>query len=494
MGEARPFDMDGDLESHYSPPIPEESQDEKLTELAAGPPVSEGSNSEDPLEIRQSRAESRRLSQPSHLSRDEELTEVAGGEPCARGRDEEVGEGRGGRGGENATAQPGHVKRDCLNKLDRTDQSESNFTRSQFATELYVHGYLIFYSILGVLARLGVKAITLYPGAPAISPVLWANFGGSLFFGFLAEDQRLFREEWGRIEESSFHNSKRSSSESQDVLSMTKKKHLGVKKTIPLYIGLSTGFCGSFTSFSAFISDAFLALSNSLRSPDTPSTNAIPHRHDGYSVNAVLAIIILHVTVSLSALHFGAHIALAFDHFTPSLPFQFCRRLLDPLSTFLGIGCWIGAILLAIFPPKDTWRGRAAFSCVFGPLGCLLRYHVSRKFNARIPSFPLGTFVVNVFGTLVLGMCYDLQHLSQITALGGGHASVVGCQLLEGVIQGFCGALTTVSTWVGELNGLRRRHAYVYGVVSIVVSLGFLIAIMGGLRWSEGFGKLACKT
>ncbi len=26
---------------------------------------------------------------------------------------------------------------------------------------------------------------------------LWANFGGSLFMGFLSEDRMLFKEEWG---------------------------------------------------------------------------------------------------------------------------------------------------------------------------------------------------------------------------------------------------------------------------------------------------------
>lgn len=99
-------------------------------------------------------------------------------------------------------------------------------------------------------------------------------------------------------------------------------------------------------------------------------------------------------------------------------------------------------------------------------------------------SFPLGTFSVNVFGTAVLGMAWVLAHVP----LGG----TVGCQVLQGVEDGFCGCLTTVSTWVAELSALRRRHAYAYGAVSVGVSLAVLVIIMGGLRWTRGFGELLC--
>jgi CrcB protein len=52
--------------------------------------------------------------------------------------------------------------------------------------------------------------------------------------------------------------------------------------------------------------------------------------------------------------------------------------------------------------------------------------------------------------------------------------------------------LTTVSTWVSELSSLRRKNAYRYGTVSVVVALCFLIVIMGSLRWTRGFGELQC--
>ncbi|KAL4893443.1 CrcB-like protein [Aspergillus ambiguus] len=348
---------------------------------------------------------------------------------------------------------------------------------SKTLTHLYTLSYLVFFSIFGTLARLGLQALTFYPDAPIVTGVLWANVGGSLLMGFFLEDKNLFREEWG-------HTAK----DDDDAA-----RHKSVKKTIPLYIGLTTGFCGSFTSFSSFIRDVFLALTNALPNPST-APSLIPPRNGGYSFMALLAVLISTVSLSLAALIFGAHLALALDPLTPAVPFRLARRLLDPLGVLLGWGCWLGAVFLAIWPPDrhhaetETWRGRAVFAVVFAPLGCLLRYYVSLGLNARVPGFPLGTFAVNVFGTVVLAMCFDLQRVAGI-----GATVLTSCQVLEGVQDGFCGAATTVSTWVAELNGLsRRRQAYFYGIASVAVGLGFFVVIAGSLGWTRGFVEPIC--
>jgi CrcB protein len=205
---------------------------------------------------------------------------------------------------------------------------------------------------------------------------------------------------------------------------------------------------------------------------------------------ALVAVIITTVALCISGLHIGAHIAIASEPFVPSLPFTFGRKILDRVAVFLAWGCWLGAILLAILPPDrhsggtEIWRGRAVFALVFAPLGCLGRFYASLYLNGMIASFPLGTFVVNVFGTAIIGMTSDLQHVP----LGG----VVGCQVLQGIEDGFCGCLTTVSTWVSELSTLRRRNSYRYGSVSVVVALCFLIVIMGSMQWTRGFPSLQC--
>ncbi|KAH8809238.1 CrcB-like protein-domain-containing protein [Xylogone sp. PMI_703] len=389
------------------------------------------------------------------------------------------------------------------------EKAEQEVKVSRFATELYTVSYLIFFSFLGTLARLGLQAITFYPGAPVVFSELWANFGGSVFMGFLSEDRMLFKEEWGTptydqiLQKVRLQGRDEESGSSGEIIDVqaAKKAHTAIKKTIPLYIGLATGFCGCFTSFSSFIRDVFLALSNDAPSPlyhptdlvgSGASTTSTVHRNGGYSFMAIMAVIIITTTACLSGLFIGAHLAIALERFMPTFPFAITRRFSDRAAVLLAWGCWLGAILLAIFPPDrhsrsssdEVWRGRAVFALVFAPLGCLARFYASLRLNGKIASFPLGTFVVNIAGTAILGMCFDIQRVP----LGG----VIGCQVLQGVQDGFCGCLTTVSTWVSELSSLRRRNAYRYGAVSVAVALACLVIICGSMRWTKGFSEIKC--
>lgn len=390
--------------------------------------------------------------------------------------------------------------------VEEEKQEPGVFNVSRAATHLYVISYLILFSFFGTLARLGLQAITLYSGAPVSFSVLWANLGGSLVMGFLGEDRMLFREEWGtptydQVVEKSRRQDEEGTLGSEVVdLEAAKKAHAAMKKTIPLYIGLATGFCGCFTSFSSFIRDVFLALSNDLPTPlnhpedyssGQASTTSTVSRNGGYSFMALLAVIITTIALCISGLRVGAHIAIASEPFIPSIPFAFTRKIFDRIAVVLAWGCWVGAIILAALPPDrndggpETWRGRALFALVFAPLGCLGRFYASIYLNGRIASFPVGTFTVNILGTAILGMCFDLQHVP----LGG----LVGCQVLQGIEDGFCGCLTTISTWVAELSSLRRRNAYRYGAASVIVALCCLIVIMGSMQWTRGFGNLMCS-
>ncbi|KAK4546254.1 hypothetical protein LTR36_001931 [Oleoguttula mirabilis] len=379
-------------------------------------------------------------------------------------------------------------------------------------SELYTISYLIFFSILGTLARLGIQWLTFYPGAPIVTPVIWANFAGSVFMGFLSEDQRLFRD--GVSLEP---NEKRSDEGHQqsDVEKLSKDEVMKRKKQIPLYIGLAVGFCGSFTSFSSFARDAFLGLSNTLPTPvnhpnafdaGTVSDSSTVGRNGGYSFEAWAAIVIMTLTLCMGGLIVGAQAALFLQPFTPRLPIRLARRVLDPLGVVLGFGCWLGAVFMCIWPPDrpggpssrgswadETWRGQVLFALVFAPLGCLLRFYASLKLNGIAPTFPLGTFAVNMLGTAIEGMCYDVQHVGVgiMGRIGGGR---VGCQVLQGVQDGFCGCLTTISTWVAEINGLQRKHGWAYAFASVMGALGLMVVIMGSVRWSVGYATPACNT
>ena len=158
----------------------------------------------------------------------------------------------------------------------------------------------------------------------------------------------------------------------------------------------------------------------------------------------------------------------------------------DRVVLILAWGGWVGSILLSIMPPDLNWRGKVIFALVFSPVGCLARFYLALYLNGRLSSFPLGTFLANILGTAVLGMSWDIAHSASV-------GSIVGCQVLQGIEDGFCGCITTISTWVAELNSLRRFHSYIYGTASVLVSLVMLVAIMGGLRWTDGFTSPICS-
>ncbi|MFI5614027.1 fluoride efflux transporter CrcB [Amycolatopsis sp. NPDC051903] len=92
-------------------------------------------------------------------------------------------------------------------------------------------------------------------------------------------------------------------------------------------------------------------------------------------------------------------------------------------------------------------------------VGAPLRYLTDRFVQARHGSpFPWGTFVVNLTGCLILG-----------GLAGAGSALPTAVSLLAGT--GFCGALTTYSTFGYETVRLFERRAYWPAVANVVLSV-----------------------
>ncbi|MET7991684.1 fluoride efflux transporter CrcB [Amycolatopsis sp. NPDC005232] len=92
-------------------------------------------------------------------------------------------------------------------------------------------------------------------------------------------------------------------------------------------------------------------------------------------------------------------------------------------------------------------------------VGAPLRYVTDRFVQARHHSvFPWGTFTVNLVGSLVLG-----------SLAGAGSALPGTVSILVGT--GFCGALTTYSTFGYETVRLLERRAYGAAVANVVLSV-----------------------
>lgn len=404
-------------------------------------------------------------------------------------------------GSPNQLEQELAALRQTIGTVDRTE-SRKRHRRSQLRSKVYTISYLVFFAALGTLTRLVIETLTFYPGTPVTTSTLWSNVAGSLVMGFLSEDHELFRSGAPQV----------STTDPEAGNKATRKAHISAhKKTIPLYIGLTTGYCGCLTTFSTFMRDTFLAISNNLPYPLAPYVDislfqSIPPSvakapNGGFSFMAVLAVLITEIGLSLVALFTGAHLAIFTKPWMPTVPYRFLRERLDPLMMVLAPLLWVLIMCLAILLPRSPakgtlwsssiWRGPFLYSLALAPVGCLIRFVISVSLNRRIPSFPLGTFIANISGTMILGMAFSLQHASlNSSSLGGG--SIAGCQVLQGIIDGFCGSLTTVSTWVLELSDSKRRHSYVYGSVSVATALALLVIEVGSLRWTKGFSTPSC--
>lgn len=99
-----------------------------------------------------------------------------------------------------------------------------------------------------------------------------------------------------------------------------------------------------------------------------------------------------------------------------------------------------------------------------GAVGAVLRYALSRALPVRPGHLPGGILIVNVAGSALAGA---LIGLAERAALDGDLRLIL--------ITGFCGGLTTFSTWSVEtielLNGRRWRAAVLNVVVTITLAL-----------------------
>jgi CrcB protein len=90
-------------------------------------------------------------------------------------------------------------------------------------------------------------------------------------------------------------------------------------------------------------------------------------------------------------------------------------------------------------------------------VGAPLRYLTDRAVQTRHDSaFPWGTLSVNVVGSFVLGLLTGLPVSASVAALWG---------------TGFCGALTTYSTFSYETLRLAQTGARFYALMNVVASI-----------------------
>ena len=97
-------------------------------------------------------------------------------------------------------------------------------------------------------------------------------------------------------------------------------------------------------------------------------------------------------------------------------------------------------------------------------LGALLRWLLGAKLNSVFPTIPPGTLVANLFGAYVIGL--GIAFFATFSSISP------EWRLL--VVTGFCGGLTTFSTFSAEVTLLLQqgRLVWAFGAVAAHVPTG----------------------
>lgn len=278
-----------------------------------------------------------------------------------------------------------------------------------------------------------------------------------------------------------------------------------LQKHTPLHIGVRTGFCGSLTTYSTWVLQTIEML---VAGP--------PSEFRTQWVESLWALFI-GIACSMCALAFGQQLALY-------LHLQVWNKDNSPNNALVGDGspgnvqvslatneqapsegklpCWLAdalallfaggltaaSIVMAIIDDSGQYQPSRQyywFSILFGPFGAIIRWKLS-DLNGKVPGswswFPLGTFIANQLAcTLDFGLQVLVVRDTSMTAL---QVSVV-----KGWITGFSGSLSTVSTWVVEIQKLtigfpKHLHSYLYIALSLGVSWLIGILLYGIPIWT----------
>ncbi|KAI8321660.1 hypothetical protein GQ54DRAFT_297854 [Martensiomyces pterosporus] len=323
---------------------------------------------------------------------------------------------------------------------------------------------LAVFSMAGVLVRVYLSKLFAYAGEP-VFVLVWPQMIGCFIMGMA-----------------------------------TRLKGVLASHSPALNLGITTGLCGSITTFSSWQLGIYTELFNTSMSDHSRFKNFL----GGMSVLTVT------LGASVAALRFGQivgdELRVCYNAYvtrtTPTgLPLgrvetaKFPDKSSEKRDGWLGWSKWTSAdVILVVVAVLGTIatvlaialarRTRSvSIALLFGPVGTLLRWRLSslntnqgslrRILPTCLLGLPLGTFVANVAGSMALAVIHILQ--SGVVV----HPAAASCQVLAAMVDGFCGCLTTVSTFAVEVTALKSRRSMAYAGVSIVVAQAFFVLIAG---------------
>ncbi|CAM9859216.1 unnamed protein product [Ectocarpus sp. 6 AP-2014] len=314
--------------------------------------------------------------------------------------------------------------------------------------------------------------MTMLPGRPMVAKCAYISFCAC--FGTLA---RLYTDDIGPASNVALQGSFLANSIGSFALGALASSP--DRETIPdaMYAGLTVGFCGSYTTYSGW----------NLR---------IARGALGQVSGAPSGAIVTIVSMATSLAFFAACFSAGCDVMKQIASHG--RRL--NIRGMLGGGALAGGdndavrntlgmlgavyVLLAVLLGVDgNWSRRIDWlACIFAPFGALSRFFLSRQLNSRIRggAFPLGTFVANVLGSLVMALSfYGTKNSSSLTS-GWSNVAIKAFQ------AGFLGSLTTMSTFKSEVVGHRDRHtpsaSYIYLAATAIAAQAPVLLVGATLK------------
>lgn len=294
-------------------------------------------------------------------------------------------------------------------------------------------------SYVGVLVRVYSSQLANWDGV-ALFPSLYPQMVGTIIMGFVGSHKLLL-----------------------------------ASKHVFLYQAIATGLCGSITTFSSWNSEAVSSL---LQTGEANPDNVV--RVLGWSTTLLLGL-----GMSSAALTLGRHVAMLSPWSDSKLGGRQLSTQVSPsccqphiVEGIVFLLAWLVSTLVVIVVPYVLGRRDLIFTCVLASFGTYIRWHLA-PLNSALLNFKLGTFLVNVGGSWLVGgvVCARAVYAERALVY----------DVLTGVEMGFCGCLTTVSTFAVELSSLPLKSSYMYALSSIILAQIGLVLIRGTVQWTTQY-------
>lgn len=333
-----------------------------------------------------------------------------------------------------------------------------------FSNRYLVQLLVVSFSVAGNLSRISLQELTKYNDSfinYGAGTVLWVNFAACFVMSWTNNAAGVW----------------------SSVLEGTNKTSM---KQIALHSGITAGYCGSFSTFSSMMIEIFF------KTTDIVNNDRVPN--PGYRVMDFFATVLTHMAIPFFGHTCGLHFALAFDYVvTPKIK-KFITyktvRIVELCCVGIGIGALVANLVLTCALSIDEWyKQKYSFSILMGAFGAFSRFKLSQYNGTIRPWFPLGTWIANLSGVLLIAIC-ELLVLG-LTKTGSRLISNdTHVMVIQGFATGWAGSLTTISSFINELYNLENpAYQHVYFWSTFVPSLIIILVLDGSYNWTRGMAK-----